>query len=234
MHLIFGSSSGIGYALAEELLARGGAVELLSHQPDVLRSQLTCKQAKISKFDGLESAHLDENLQKIFTQNRKIDSVYIVFGTGHLNPELEPELEIETIQLNAIAFTAVASHAYRFFSKQGSGKLIGISSVAAVRGSRRAPAYNASKALVASYLEGLRGRAKTAGLPVQVSEIRPGFVDTAMVKADKPFWMISPALAAQAILKTVEKGKPIAYIPRRWLFIAILMRILPAAIYHKL
>lgn len=234
MHLIFGSSSGIGLALAEELLARGESVEAFSHRPETLENRFKSDRVTLSHFDGLDNSQLNETLEKTFTQDRKITSVYIVFGTGHINPELDPMLEIETIQLNSLAFTAVASHAYRFFAKQGYGKLIGISSVAAVRGSRHAPAYNASKALVASYLEGLRGRAAASKLPIQVCEIRPGFIDTAMMKADKPFWLISAPVAVKALLSAVDRGKSIAYIPRRWQLIAAILKLLPASLYQKL
>ncbi len=234
MHLIFGSSSGIGLALAEELLARGESVEVFSHRPETLEKRFESDQATISHFDGLDNSQLNKILEKAFAQNRKIDSVYIVFGTGHINPDTDPVLEIETIQLNALAFTAAASHAYRFFAKQGYGKLIGISSVAAVRGSRHAPAYNASKALVASYLEGLRGRAAATKSPILVCEIRPGFIDTAMMKAEKPFWLISAPVAVKALLSAVERGKSIAYIPRRWQLIAAVLRLLPSSLYHKL
>ncbi|EDY84313.1 hypothetical protein VDG1235_3944 [Verrucomicrobiia bacterium DG1235] len=160
--------------------------------------------------------------------------MYIVFGTGHLNHALEPTLEIETIQINALAFAAVASHAMGHFTRQGHGTIVGISSVAAARGSAHVPAYNASKAFVASYLKELRLRTLKQSTPIQITEIRPGSVDTAMMKTEKPFWVVSPDIAAKRILSVVEKGKPVAYVPRRWAFIAVLLRCLPEFIYKKL
>ncbi len=234
MDLIFGSSSGIGLALAHELIAKGNALELFSHKPEALRDQFPENEVMVSQFDGLETTASNEVLTRVFDGKSRIDSVYIVFGTGHLNPSLSPELELETVQLNALAFAAVASHAYQHFSKQGFGKLVGISSVAAVRGSRHAPAYNASKAFVASYLEGLRGRAAKECPQVQIAEIRPGFVDTAMMKTPNPFWVISPEAAAKSIIAAVDYGKKVAYIPKRWQIIAILMKLLPASLYHRL
>lgn len=234
MQLIFGSSSGIGLALAQELAATGETLELFSHKPETLHSHFSDEKTKITAFDGYNPESVNNTLKRTFDPKRNIESVYIVFGTGHLNPTLTPTLELETVQLNALAFTAVASHAYRHFLNQGHGKLIGISSVAAVRGSSHAPAYNASKAFVASYLEGLRGRASKECPKLQITEIRPGFVDTAMMKAEKPFWLTSPQTAVKSLLSAVQRGKAIAYVPRRWQLIAILLKILPASIYHKL
>jgi short-subunit dehydrogenase len=162
-----------------------------------------------------------------------VDFVYLCAGTGHLNPDLRWKLEDETIRVNTLGFAALASNAMSFFLKQGHGHLVGITSVAAVRSSSAAPAYGATKAFESHYLESLRFRARRSGLPIFVTEIRPGFVNTAMMKTDHPFWVSSPAVAACQIAAAVEARKSIAYVTRRWRLVVWLLRLLPSMIYAK-
>jgi short-subunit dehydrogenase len=75
--------------------------------------------------------------------------------------------------------------AMNHFIKNGSGHLVGISSIAALRGDRHAPAYNASKAFESNYLKGIRHLVTKSKLPIAVTEIQAGFVDTPMAKGKK-------------------------------------------------
>lgn len=143
------------------------------------------------------------------------------------------QLEAGTIRVNTLGFAALASSAMLFFLKQRHGHLVGITSVAAVRGSGAAPACGATKAFESHYLEALRIRARRSGSPVFVTEIRPGFVDTAMMKTDHPFWVSTPAVAARQIAAAAEARKSVAYVTRRWRLVAWLMRLLPGAIYER-
>ena len=72
----------------------------------------------------------------------------------------------------------------------GGGHLVVITSVGGLRGGGAAPAYNASKAYQINYAEGLRQRAAKSGLPLPVTDIRPGFVATKMAKGEGLFWVM--------------------------------------------
>ena len=76
----------------------------------------------------------------------------------------------------------MATLALQHFVQRGRGHLVGISSIAAIRGHGEAPSYGASKAFVSSYLRALRHKCAKQRLPVYVTEIQPGFVATAMAK----------------------------------------------------
>ena len=155
------------------------------------------------------------------------DFAFISSGVGFLNPELDWSTEEDTIETNATGFARIACAAMAMFEKQGHGHLIGISSVAALRGAGEAPAYGATKAFVSRYLQALHFRAKKSGGRIRVTDVRPGFVDTAMMKAEKPFWVASPRKAAEQIVDAVEKGQRIVYVSRRWSLIGWLLRHLP-------
>ena len=122
----------------------------------------------------------------------------------------------------------------KHFVKQGSGHLVGISSVASIRGGRSAPAYNASKAYQSNYLEGLRQKAKKMGAKITITEIIPGFVDTAMAKGEGIFWSAPPKKAATQIFSAIYRKKSRAYITKRWRIIAWLLKLLPSFICERL
>ncbi len=119
--------------------------------------------------------------------------------------------------------------------KQGGGSLVGVSSVAGARGHFRAPAYNASKAFLWSYLEGLSAKAGKEKSGVRVTDIRPGFVETPMTEGNKQmFWVASAQKAARQIVQSIEKGHRVAYVTRRWRLAKWVLQALPAWVYRTI
>ena len=114
-----------------------------------------------------------------------------------------------------------------------SGHIVGISSVAAIRGSGNEPAYNASKAFQSNYLQGLRQKFHKLKLPVAVTDVQPGFVDTAMAQGEGLFWVAPPEKAAQQIFNSIRKRRKHVYVTRRWRLIAWLLKILPDSLYDR-
>jgi len=111
---------------------------------------------------------------------------------------------------------------------------VAISSIAGLRGSRIAPAYNASKAYQINYLEGLRQRGKKLGKPIVVTDVRPGFVDTPMAKGEGQFWVAKKEKAAHQIFQMIKQKKDIGYVTRRWRIIAIILKGLPSWVYIRM
>jgi short-subunit dehydrogenase len=136
--------------------------------------------------------------------------------------------------VNVRGFAAMVNVAVAHLEKRGSGHLVGISSVAALRGSRVAPAYAASKAFVSNYLQGVRYRFHKSKRPIVVTDVQPGFVDTPMAKGNGLFWVASPQTAARQIAAAIRGRKRHVYVTRRWRLVAWLQRILPDAVYSRL
>ena len=135
--------------------------------------------------------------------------------------------------MNVTGFAAMATLAMEHFVRRGSGHLVGISSIAAIRGHGHAPAYGASKAFVSSYLRALRHKCAKQRLPVTVTEIQPGFVATAMAKGDGLFWVAPVDTATQQIMSAIESRKAHAFVTRRWRLIAVVLRLLPEWLYNQ-
>jgi short-subunit dehydrogenase len=225
--VIAGASSGIGLALARMLASRGFRLVLLARRRELLEQIADELPGDvITGVMDVGDVSAPEDFARVLDELGTVDQIYLSAGTGHLNPGLDWSLEDETFRVNALGFAGMSAAAYRFFERQGSGHLVGITSIAALLGSAEAPAYNASKACASRYLDGLRMRARAAKLPVYVTDILPGFVDTAMMKAEKPFWVASPEKAAAQIISAVDRKKGRAYVSRRWGVVALLLRLL--------
>jgi short-subunit dehydrogenase len=182
--IIIGASSGIGLELCRHLAAKGYRIGIAARRKSLL-DETAAALPQVCCVSTIDLSKPDEALQyfKIMLEDvAPVDFVYLCAGTGHPNPDLVWKLEDETIRVNALGFAALASSSMSFFLKQGHGHLVGITSVAAVRGSSAAPAYGATKAFESHYLESLQIRARRSGARIFVTEVRPGFVDTAMMK----------------------------------------------------
>ncbi len=175
-----------------------------------------------------------KQLKDLISEMGDVDLIVISSGTGFINHDLKWAHEKETIDVNVSGFTAMANAAMHHFLLKGSGHLTGISSIAAIRGDNNAPAYNASKAFITNYMEGLRKKISKAGKPIIITDIQPGFVDTAMAKGDGQFWVASPQKAAQQIYRAIEKKKKHAYVTKRWRLIGWLMKTVPEFIYNRI
>jgi short-subunit dehydrogenase len=233
--IIIGATSGIGKELARILSQNGyilGITGRRIHLLKELQAELSTRSS-IRQMDISDSSTAIEIINGLITEMDGVDLFVMNAGTGFIDPELPWNLEKETIDVNVIGFTAMANVAYHHCVKRGSGHLVGISSLAAIRGGD-APAYNASKAYMSNYLQGLRYRISKMGLPIAVTDIQPGFVDTPMAKGEGLFWVASPQKAALQIFEAIRKQKRHAYITRRWRVIGWALKIMPDFIYHRL
>jgi len=144
-----------------------------------------------------------------------------------------PALDAETMEVNAVAAVRLLGLAANWFRVAGRGQIAGISSIAGDRGRKGNPAYNASKAALSTYLEGLRNRLAPFG--VTVSTVKPGFVATRMTSG-KPglFWVAPAEEAARIIVDRLEKGHEVFYVYRRWAVLGLVMRHVPRFLFKRL
>jgi short-subunit dehydrogenase len=234
--VIIGASSGIGLALAHELTRRGYTIGLAARRVALLDEIAgTLKSRTVTQYlDVTEPDAAIDQLRSLILELGSVDLFVISSGTGHENPRLEWELERDTIETNVLGFAAIANVAAEHLASRGSGTLVGISSIAAIRGNGGAPAYGASKAFVSHYLAALRHKFAKLGSRVVVLDVKPGFVDTAMAKGDGLFCVASPKKASTQILKAIDRQRTHVYITRRWRLVAWVLRLLPNALYNRM
>jgi short-subunit dehydrogenase len=234
--IVIGATSGIGRELALILSQHGYAVGIAGRRLNLLeelKSQLKTP-AFIKRIDISIIPDAMLLLNELISEMGEVDLIVISSGIGFINPDLLWEHEKNTIDVNVTGFTAMANVAFQHFKQIGRGHLVGISSIAALFGHRAAPAYNASKAFISNYLEGLRNKAIHEKLDITITDIKPGFVDTAMAISDRLFWLAPVHKASLQIYRAIEKKKSHAYITKRWTLAAWLMRLLPRFIRARL
>lgn len=234
--IIIGASSGIGRELAKVLAENGYGVGLVARREPLLASLAgeISTPTFIKTIDISDPETAIPLLQELIAEMGDVEMFVLNSGTGHLNDALDWEPERETIAVNVAGFTALTGVAVAHLTARGGGHIVGVSSIAALRGSRGAPAYNASKAFMTSYMQGLRQKFAKSKLPIVVTDIQPGFVDTPMAKGEGKFWVAPAEVAARQIFTAIRKRKSHAYVTRRWRLIAWLFKFLPDAIYNRL
>jgi len=234
--VILGASSGIGRALAKVLAADGYALGLAARRLALLveLQQEIGGQAWVKQIDVADTREAMSQFSELIREMEGVDLIVISAGTGFINPDLDWEKENETIAVNVAGFTAIANIAIHHFLEKGAGHLVNISSIAALRGSSSAPAYNASKAFESIYLQGLQQKVARLRLPITITDIQPGFVDTRMAQGEGLFWVASPEEAARQIHRAIRSKKKHAYVTKRWRLVAWLFKFAPDWIYNRL
>ncbi|MEJ6952595.1 SDR family NAD(P)-dependent oxidoreductase [Natronospora cellulosivora (SeqCode)] len=234
--IIIGASSGIGKELTKVLSENNYQLGLVARRTELLKELQNELKTKsfLKSFDISNVEEAMNHLQELINEMKEVDLIIICAGCGFENHDLEFEKEKRTIDVNVSGFSAMINLAYKYFSRQGSGHIVGISSIAAIRGGADSPAYYASKSFVSNYMEGLRVKASKEKRSIIITDVKPGFVDTAMAQGEGLFWLASPEKAARQIYIVITKKKKHAYITKRWALIACLLKILPESIYKRI
>lgn len=234
--IIVGATSGIGKGLAKKLANENYIVGITGRRTELLEELKSEKPNSFytKSFDIRDNNNLIEKLEDLITEIGGLDLLIISSGTGDLNEKLDYEIEKRTIETNVLGFTVIATWAFNLFEKQKAGHLVVISSVGGLRGSRIAPAYNATKAYQINYLEGLRQKATKLKTQIFVTDIRPGFVNTTMAKGEGQFWVASVEKATNQIFDAIKKKKKIVYVTKRWKLIGTILKWIPRQIYERM
>lgn len=233
--IIIGASSGIGKELAKELSRRGYTLGLAARREELLAELCgeLAPPAYIRRMDVSQPVSARQVLQELLAEMGDVELVVINAGISKHKASWEEEQQ--TIDTNVAGFVALARVAMDYFTRRGAGHLVGISSVAGLRGFGISAAYCASKAFISMYMQALRQKSTRLGLNIAVTDIRPGFIDTPLISGRKyPFWVVSAETAARQIYTAIRKRKRLAYVPRRWRPVAWLLKALPDWLFIRL
>ncbi len=239
--IVVGASSGIGLAVARRLAIAGRKVAMLARRELELKAQVATANDVVGReaaFAYVHDAGDHDAVEPLFARiEQQLGAVDEVHFVAAVMPEVAADefdlaKDRAQVQVNMLGCIAWGNAAARRFLAKKAGCFVGISSVAGDRGRIGRPVYNASKAGMDCYLEALRNRLWRHG--VQVTTIRPGFVDTPMTAGLQLKGAIAADKAAELILKARDRRKAIAYVPFKWRPIMFVIRNIPSFVFRRL
>jgi short-subunit dehydrogenase len=236
---ITGASSGIGRALALELAGRGYDLFLTARRHDVLeelRAEIgrahPNRRVEVRRLDVTDDVDVANSIAEAADQLGRVDIVVANAGLA-ASPRVGSgriERDRAIVETNLIGAIATIDAAVALFRRQGGdGQVVGISSVAGVRGLPGSASYSASKAGVAVYLESVR--AETHREPITVTTLAPGYIDTPLNRDAKsrPF-LIDVEKGARITADLIERGAGYATVPRfPWNVLRRVLRVIPTS-----
>ncbi|ATS05272.1 SDR family NAD(P)-dependent oxidoreductase [Porphyromonas gingivalis] len=232
--VVVGATSGIGLDVARLFISRGWFVGVAGRNTQMLDA---LKQENPSQVYTavIDITHSDapERLSHLIEEMSGMDVYFHSSGIGYNNPQLDETKELDTLRTNGEGFTRMIGAAYRYFRLRKKGQIVAISSVAATRGMGSAPAYSATKRFQMHYLQSIRQLATTDSLHLAVTEIRPGFVDTPLLRDGKYPMLMESKIVAQAIVKAVIRRKRLLTFDWRYRLLVAFWRMIPVRIWEK-
>ena len=234
--IVVGASSGIGQEVAKLLLADGWHLGVAARREEPLL------ELKALAPDSVEVMTIDvtkpdagERLQSLIKRLGGMDLYFHSSGIGKQNRTLEEDIELRTMETNAVGFARMIGTAFRYFAERGEGHIAVITSIAGTKGLGPAPAYSATKALGANYLQALEQQAHQRGLNIRFTDIRPGFVDTALLSGDFLYPMLMrPDKVARDIVKSIYHHRHIRVIDWRYRILTFFWRLVPNWLWRRL
>ena len=240
--LITGASSGIGQALALRYYSAGYRLALVARR-DIEVMQWAQQQGwDASRYSvyaaDVRDLHSITSACQACIEAQGLPDVVIANAGISIGMDTAEFSDLEvmraTFETNNLGMAATFQPFVRGMNQRRSGTLVGIASVAGIRGLPGHGAYCASKAAAISYCESLRGECSTHG--VRVVTILPGYVDTPLTRKNDysmPFLMQAPDFADQAF-RAIERGSSYCVIPWQMAVVVKLLRLLPNSLFDKL
>ena len=239
---ITGASSGIGQALAHHYHQAGWRLALVARRTDLVKSWASAcgisaesyeiYSADVTDMDSIVGAALTcmacQGLPAVVIANAGIS-----LGVDTAE-RVDLDIMTRVIATNLLGMAATFQPFVSAMAERGSGTLVGIGSVAGIRGLPGHGAYCASKAGVFSYCESLRGELRGSG--VRVVTLCPGYIDTPLTRKNRyamPFLMRSDDFAKKAF-GAIEAGVSYRVIPWQMGLVAKILRALPNAVFDRL
>ncbi|HJR90125.1 MAG TPA: SDR family oxidoreductase [Aeromicrobium sp.] len=244
--LITGASSGLGEEMARQFADLGYDLGLCARRTDrleALRNEITAahpeRRVELKALDVNDDEAVFRVFKEFAAEFGTLDRVIINAGLGKGAPLGTGRYDAnkQTAMTNFVAALAQTEAAMEIFRGQGSGHLVMISSVSAMRGMRKTiTTYAATKAGVAALAEGLLNEnVKAKGIDVSI--IYPGYIRSEMNEkvAQKTKFMVDTPTGVRSMVNAIEKRKEKALVPAwPWVPFGFVLKNAPMGVVRKL
>lgn len=234
--VIVGATSGIGLEVARACLKAGWRVGAAGRRTEALE-QLQAEAPEIVVVQRIDITETEapEALLSLVEKLGGMDCYLHVAGIGFQNPSLDPDIELRTVETNAAGFTRMTTAAFRYFEQHGGGHIAAVSSIAGTKGLGSAAAYSATKRYQNCYLDALSQLARMRKLPIRFTDLRPGFVRTALLNDGHGYPMLmQPERVARRIFRALKRHERRVVIDSRYALLVALWRLIPLWLWERL
>ncbi len=239
--LVLGATSGIAEACIRQWAQRGDALYLVARNPDRLAAVAADARTRGASSVGSAVADLDDTaahpelLAHAINGLGGLDVAFLAMGVLGEQSQAERSFSAahQILHTNLTAAVSLLTWLANYTAQRHAGTLAVLSSVAGERGRRSNYVYGSSKAGLTAFVDGLRNRIDRDG--VRVMTIKPGPVKTAMTETMKGSEKFADVEAvASTLVKAIDRGKDIVYVPGIWRIIMAVIRAIPERVFKKL
>ena len=234
--VVMGASSGMGLEIARIFLGKGWRVGVAARRTEPLDE--LCRQWPERAFAATIDVNLPDapaRLLRLFADLGGTVDLYVhAAGIGKTNLALVPEIELATVETNGLGFTRMVTAVFDHMAAHGGGHIAAITSIAGTKGLGAAPAYSATKAFQNCYLQALEQQSAMRRLGITFTDVRPGFVDTALLGGDHYPMLMDCKTTAAAIVNAILAHKHVRVIDWRWRLLTALWRRVPRWLWRRL
>ena len=219
-----GASSGMGQELAQLFLKEGWQIGIAARRIGIL-NQWRDKQLQLIDNGNDENssriitfaidichAEAPQQLLSLIDEMGGVDVYVHASGIGKQNPLLYQNIEMNTVRTNGLGFTQMIGTAFRYMAENGGGQIAVISSIAGTKGLSPAPSYSATKAFQNTYVQALEQLANSRKLNICFTDLRPGFVDTALLNGGAYPMLMDQHFVAKKMMRAINQQKHICVI----------------------
>ena len=241
--IIIGATSGIGQAVAVQLLNEGWHLAIAGRREErlvALQERYGADRVVYRVMDVTDQSSvtiLDELLAEVSTPQVMLYAA----GIGRQNPDLEEGMELRTVKTNCEGMVRIVDHFINYvkrtphYTSKSKAHVAVITSVAGTKGMGQAPAYSATKSMQSAYLVALAQLSRMKRLPITVSDIRPGFVATEILNPEKRYPMLMTAqTAARYIVRSFKRRKRILIFDWRYKLLVGFWRLIPRWVWERM
>lgn len=236
--IIVGASSGMGRRLALDFARLGWRVGIAARREDQL------KEIKARNPDRIEYAAIDvaaqDAVDRFYNLIEQLDGMdYLVYaaGCGWRNPDLDEASDEQTIAVNVLGFTRIVNAAYKYYKRTANvdrGHIACITSVGGTKGIGISATYSASKRYQWAYLQAIDQLAHQQHVNVAISDLRPGFVDTALLGGRRYPLEMSLDYVAPRMERAIIRAPRVKIIDSRWAIVTALWRMIPPCLWRHI
>lgn len=232
--VVMGATSGIGQEIAKMYIAMGCVVGVAGRRIDALQRLQSLAPGRVCIADiDITQNDAPDKLLRLIDACGGMELYFHSSGIGFNNPALDEKLESATAQTNACGFTRMMDAAFNYFTEHGGGHIAAITSIAGTKGLGAAPAYSATKRYQSAYLSALAQLASMRRRRITITDIRPGFVSTALLAKKRYPMVMDVKYAARKIFEAVERKRRVAIIDWRYALLVFFWKLIPQRIWER-